>query len=45
MTMNELQEILEKAREDMCKNINSFGTVDEILKLLIKVLKSRQDYQ
>lgn len=33
--MNERKEILEKATEDMCKSLNSYGT-DEILKLLVR---------
>jgi hypothetical protein len=40
MTMNEQKEILEKAIEDMCKSLNSYGT-DEILKLLVRF--SNQD--
>ena len=38
--MNEQKEILEKAIEDMCKSLNSYGT-DEILKLLVRF--SNQD--
>ena len=34
MTVNEQKEILEKASEEMCKSLNSFGT-NETLKLLV----------
>jgi hypothetical protein len=40
MTINEQKEILEKALEDMCKSLNSYGT-DETLKLLVRF--SNQD--